>query len=94
MYLAQKAWQLARQLNFDKGRGRAQGVIGMVLRERGELPKAYANQQIALQLSCQSHNPEGEASTLNGLGNISLDLRQYPETIEHYRASEVLYRRL
>ena len=94
MYLAQKAWQLARQLNFDKGRGRAQGVIGMVLRERGELPKAYANQQIALQLNRQSHDPEGEASTLNGLGNISLDLRQYPQAIVHYRASEALYRRL
>lgn len=94
MYLAQEAWQLARQLNFDKGRGRAQGMIGMVLRERGELPKAYANQLIGLQLSRQSHDPEGEAYNLNCLGNISLDLRQYPQAIGYYRASEGLYRRL
>ncbi|MGY3091434.1 two-component system NtrC family sensor kinase [Hymenobacter sp. UYAg731] len=94
MYLAQQAWQLARRLNFDKGRGRAQGMIGMVLRERGELPKAYANQLIALQISRQSHDPEGEAYNLNCLGNISLDLRQYPQAIGYYRASEALYRRL
>ncbi|MDB5268348.1 MAG: tetratricopeptide repeat protein [Hymenobacter sp.] len=94
MYLAQEAWQLARRLNFDKGRGRAQGMIGMVLRERGELPKAYANQLIALQLSRQSHDPEGEAYNLNCLGNISHDLRQYPQAIGYYRASEALYRRL
>jgi two-component system NtrC family sensor kinase len=48
MYLAQEAWQLARQVGFDKGRGRAQGMIGATLRERGELPKAFANQLIAL----------------------------------------------
>ncbi|GAB3860166.1 hypothetical protein GCM10028822_37880 [Hymenobacter terrigena] len=94
MYLAQEAWQLARQLNFDRGRGRAQGMIGMVLRERGDLPKAYANQLIALQISRQSHDAEGEAYNLNCLGNISLDLRQYPQAIGYYRASEALYRRL
>ncbi|MBH8571410.1 tetratricopeptide repeat protein [Microvirga sp. STS02] len=94
MYLAQEAWQLARRLNFEKGRGRAQGMIGMVLRERGDLPKAYANQLIAIQLSRQTHDPEGEAYSLNCLGNISLDLRQYPQAIGYYRASEGLYRRL
>ena len=94
MTLAHEAWQLARRLNFDKGRGRAQGMIGMVLRERGELPKAYANQLIALQISRQSHDPEGEAYNLTCLGNISLDLRQYPQAIGYYRASERLYRRL
>ena len=94
MHLAQEAWELARRLNFNKGRGRAQGMIGMALRERGDLPKAYANQLIALQISRKSHDPEGEAYNLNCLGNISLDLRQYPQAIEYYRASEGLYRRL
>ena len=61
MHLAQQAWQLARQVGFAKGRGRAQGVIGSALRERGELPKAFANQLIALEISQKTNDREGEA---------------------------------
>ncbi|WP_210514748.1 ATP-binding protein [Hymenobacter terricola] len=94
MYLAQRAWQLARRVEFDKGRGRAQSMVGMVLRERGELPKAFANQLIARQVTRQSHDLEGEAYCLNALGNISLDLRQYPQAITYYRQSEAIYKHL
>ena len=94
MYLAQRAWQLARQAEFDKGRGRAQSFIGSVLRERGELPKAFANQLIALQISRESSDLEGEAISLNSLGNISLDLRQYRRAIAYYQQSRRRYQQL
>ena len=94
VYLAQRAWQLASRLRFDKGRGRAQSMVGMILRERGELPQAFANQLIALRIGRATHDLEGEAYALNCLGNISLDLRQYPQAIGQYRQAETLYRRL
>ncbi|WP_201987042.1 tetratricopeptide repeat-containing sensor histidine kinase [Hymenobacter rubidus] len=92
--LAQKAWHLAQPIGYDKGRGRAQSMIGMILRERGELPQAMANELSALRISRQCRDLEGEAYALNCLGNISLDLRQYPPAIAHYREAEGLYRRL
>ncbi|MBF9221493.1 tetratricopeptide repeat protein [Hymenobacter ruricola] len=93
MALAQQAWQLAQRLEFDKGRGRAQGMMGVVLRERGELPKAYANQLIALQISRKTHDLEGEAASLNALGNISFDLRQYRQAIRYYEQARALFER-
>ncbi|MDO7848729.1 tetratricopeptide repeat protein [Hymenobacter sp. M29] len=92
--MAQKAWRLARELGFDKGRGQAQGMIGVVLRERGELPKAFANQLIALQISRETYDLEGEAASLNALGNISFDLRQYRSPIRYYEQSRDLFQRI
>ncbi|MDO7851011.1 ATP-binding protein [Hymenobacter convexus] len=92
--LAQHAWRLAREFGFDKGRGRAQGMIGIVLRERGELPKAFANQLIALQIGRETHDLEGEAASLNALGNISFDLRQYRSAIRYYEKSQALFQRI
>ena len=94
MHLAQQAWQLAQQVGFDKGRGRAQSMIGAALRERGELPKAFANQLIALTISQRSKDLEGEANSQNALGNISFDLRQYRQAIYHYSQSRALFTRL
>ena len=94
MYLAQEAWQLARRVGFDKGRGRAKGMIGATLRERGELPKAFANQLIAYQISHQTSDLLGEAYSLNALGNIRFDLRQYRQALRYYQQSKVLYVRL
>ena len=94
MRLANQAWQLARRLDFDKGQGRAQGMVGAVLRERGELPKAFSNQLIALQLSRSTHDVEGEAVSLNALGNISFDLREYRPAIRYYELSNALFRHL
>ena len=94
MHLAQQAWQLAQQVGFDKGRGRAQSMIGAALREQGELPKAFANQLIALNISQRSKDLEGEANSQNALGNISFDLRQYRQAIHHYSQSRNLFTRL
>ncbi|GAA3959714.1 ATP-binding protein [Hymenobacter antarcticus] len=94
LHLAQQAWQLARQVGFAKGRGRAQGMIGAALRERGELPKAFANQLIALEISQKTNDLEGEASSQNALGNISFDLRQYRQAIYYYSRARALYARL
>jgi signal transduction histidine kinase len=94
MALAQQAWQLAQQVGFDKGRGRAQGLMGASLRERGELPKAFANQVIANQISRKHTDLEGEAFSLNGFGNICADLQQYREAIGYYQRSKRIYERL
>jgi C4-dicarboxylate-specific signal transduction histidine kinase len=94
MSLAQAAWQLAQQVHFVKGQGRAQGMMGAALRERGELPKAFANQILAYQISRQSRDLEGQAYSLNALGNIRFDLQQYRQALNYYRQSEALYARL
>jgi signal transduction histidine kinase len=94
MRLAQKAWQLARQLGFEKGQGRAQGLVGAALRERGELPGAFANQLAAYQLSRRTGDLEGQATSLNALGNIRLDLRQYRLALRYYQQAGALYARL
>jgi len=92
--MAQRALRLARQLGFAKGEGRALSMVGALLRERGELPKAFATQLQARQLARAAHDPEGEANSLNALGNISLDLRQYRAAIRYYEQSRSIFERL
>ena len=94
MRLAQKAWQLARKTGDEKGQGRAQSLVGAALRERGELPKAFANQLAAYQLSRRTGDLEGQAISLNALGNIRLDLRQYRPALRYYQQAGALYARL
>ena len=92
--LAQRARALAQQLGYDKGEGRALSMVGASLRERGELPAAFAAQLAAQQFSRRARDPEGEASALNALGNISFDLRQYRPAIRYYRQAQAAYERL
>ena len=94
LLLAQQALRLAQRVGFVKGQGRAQGMVGSALRERGELPKAFANQLIAYQTSRRVSDLEGQAYSLNALGNIRFDLRQYRQALRYYRASSNLYARL
>jgi C4-dicarboxylate-specific signal transduction histidine kinase len=94
MTMAQQAWQLAQQVAFVKGQGRAQGMIGAALRERGELPKAFANQIQAYQISRQTRDLQGQAYSLNALGNIRFDLRQYRQALGFYRQAQQIYARL
>ena len=94
MLLTQQAWELSSKLGFEKGRGRAQGLTGTGLRERGDLPKAYANLLLARQIGQRTHDLEGEALSLNGLGNISMDLHQYQQAIGQYREAEAQFRHL
>ena len=94
LHLAQRALALARHLRFGQGEGRALGVLGAALRERGELPRAFACQLAARQLGRTSHDALGEAFSLNALGNISLDLRQYRPALRYYEQAMALYQRL
>ena len=94
LHLARRALGLARHLRFGQGEGRALGLLGAALRERGELPRSFAYQLAAGQLGRANHDVEGEAFSLNALGNISLDLRQYRLAIGYYSQSRALYEQL
>ena len=94
LHLTQRALALARRLGFSQGEGRALGILGAALRERGELPRAFAYQLAARALSRASHDGQGEAFSLNALGNISLDLRQYRQAIRYYTQSKARYEQL
>ena len=91
--LAQRALVLARQVGFGTGEGRALSMLGAVQRERGRLPEAFATQLQALRLCRQQPDAEGEANSLNALGNISLDLRQYRQALRYYEQSKAIYER-
>ena len=94
LHLTHRALALARQLGFSKGEGRALSILGAALRERGDLPQAYAYQLKARQLSNANHDVENEAFSLNALGNISLDLCQYQQAISYYAQSKTRYEQL
>ena len=94
MHLAQRALGLARRVGFGKGEGRALSMLGAVQRERGQLPDAFATQLQALQLCRKQLDAEGEAVSLNSLGNISLDLRQYRQALRYYQQSQGIYENL
>jgi two-component system NtrC family sensor kinase len=94
MYWSQRAWQLAQHIGFAKGQGRAQALLGATMRERGELPKAFAKQLLAYQISRQTGDLQGQAYSLNGLGNVRYDLRQYRQALHYYQQSEHIYARL
>ena len=92
--LARRALALARHLGFRQGEGRALGVLGSALRDRGELPRAVACLLAARRLGRATHDAEGEAFSLNSLGNVSLDLRQYRQGLRYYQQSKDRYARL
>ncbi|WP_092671562.1 tetratricopeptide repeat-containing sensor histidine kinase [Hymenobacter arizonensis] len=93
-HLARKALQLAQRVGFGKGEGQALGMIGGVQREQGQLPEAFATLLQSLPLNRQNRDFEGEARSLNSLGNISLDLRQYRQALRYYEQSKTLFERL
>lgn len=94
LHLAQRALALARQRGLGKGEGRSLGLLGALLREQGELPRAFACQLAARKLSRANQDEEGEAFSLNALGNISFDLRQYRQAVRYYEQSKARYERL
>jgi signal transduction histidine kinase len=81
MMLIQNILQEVRRLQFAKGEGRALNVLGLVLTQQAELPRALENYFHALQISRSVHDRQGEAGSLTYIGGIYVQLSQYRQGI-------------
>ncbi|GAB2607549.1 hypothetical protein GCM10027190_63710 [Spirosoma areae] len=86
----QQALQLAQRLNFPKGQGRALYALGVDLRLRAELPQALATLFDALAINRASKDQPGETATLNYIGNVYSDLREYRQALSYYKQAKKL----
>lgn len=88
MSYGQRALQLAREINYAKGEADALGSIGFVMREVGNLPNALKTEFKAYQIA-EAHNQVYEmARSLNIIGNIYFDLKDYTQALTYYHNAQ------
>jgi CHAT domain-containing protein/tetratricopeptide (TPR) repeat protein len=80
-------FQLARKLEAT-----SRNNLGVFYRDAGNYPKALEQQQIALRID-QEIDPQGGATGLNNLANISISTGDYPGAIATFEQSLVISRR-
>jgi CHAT domain-containing protein/Flp pilus assembly protein TadD len=80
-------FQLARKLEAT-----SRNNLGVFYRDAGNYPKALEQQQIALRID-QEIDPQGGATGLNNLANISISTGDYPAAIATFEQSLVISRR-
>jgi adenylate cyclase len=91
LYFARLAYELSDSLNFTIGKIKALEMQGVILLEAGDIPQSLQCQLLGLSLLEGSPDTSHMASILNRIGNIYMELKQYPSAIKYYRQSEELY---
>jgi two-component system, sensor histidine kinase and response regulator len=85
-----QAYQIAKELNYPKGMGRALGNIGWMDYRRGDFVKALENSYDAIKISEQIRDHEEMARCLNNIGAINYEQRQYPTSLNYFRKAYLL----
>ena len=94
LYFAGRAYDLSDSLNLAVGKIKALDTRGFILLESGDIPQSLQCQLLGLSILESSPDTSQKASTLNRIGNIYMELKQYPSAIRYYRQSEDLYEKI
>ncbi|WP_375435467.1 ATP-binding protein [uncultured Hymenobacter sp.] len=92
-WYAQQGLKLARRIGYRKGEGRCLSRLAILLAERGNLPAALRLNLQALQLNRQSHDPRGEARTLNQTGLLYFALDDFRPSLSYYFQARATHER-
>jgi len=91
LYFARRAFELSDALNYPIGKIKSLDTKGFILLEAGDIPQSLQCQLEALKILEESPDTSLKASIINRIGNIYMELKQYPKAIQFYRQSEDLY---
>ncbi|MEP7374758.1 MAG: ATP-binding protein [Chitinophagaceae bacterium] len=90
LVFAEKALDLARELNFTRGQVSALNTAGEALRFLGNYPQALKMQFEALQINRKMKDLAGEATSLGFIGLIYVEFREYRKGLEYLRPASKL----
>lgn len=82
---SRQAYQLAKELNFQKGIGRSLGNMGWIYYRKGDFVKALENSYEALKISERVNDLEEMARCLNNVGAINYEQKQYSASLENFK---------
>ncbi|GAA4455796.1 hypothetical protein GCM10023189_24080 [Nibrella saemangeumensis] len=91
MKYAQQALKLAEKIKFAKGESRALGIIALVVRQGGDLPKALQLQLKSLQIAVDNHLDLDAGFALMRIANINRDIKNYANALAYYRQAKQRY---
>jgi two-component system, NtrC family, sensor kinase len=83
--IAQRAIDLAQQINFPRGEVRGLTSLGSEFDTKGDLPQALSLDFRALSIAEENHLTLEKIVSLNNIGDIFWDLNDYPRAISTYQ---------
>src|SRR6187549_3844987 len=81
---SEKALQLARDLNYNRGIVGSLNLAGESYRLTGNYPKALQYQLQALEISRELRNEEIESNSLGFIGAIYMELNEYRQALQYF----------
>jgi two-component system sensor histidine kinase/response regulator len=85
MEYSRQAYQLATELNYQKGIGRSLGNTGWIYYRKGDFVKALENSYEALKISEKINDTEEMARCLNNVGAINYEQKQYSVSLDYFK---------
>jgi signal transduction histidine kinase len=86
-FYANSALALAEQIKFLRGKANALDILGLVMREKGDLPKSLDLQLSALKIAEDNNFPIEKSNCLRRIGLVYLDLKDFSRTISYFQAA-------
>lgn len=81
---ADEALQLATELKYDKGIGKAYSIMGLLMYYEGRFDEALAYQEQALEADLRSNDLKDIAGTYTDIANLYADKGDLKQAIEYY----------
>ena len=78
-----KALDLANEIHFIRGKAIANGALGLVLREKGDLALALEFMLKALNISKENNLNAEVANNIRRIGLVYIDLQDYPKALRY-----------
>ncbi len=82
---SRQAYQLAKELNYQKGMGRSLGNTGWIFYRKGDFVKALENSYEALKITEKINDYEEMARCLNNVGAINYEQKQYATSLLNFK---------
>jgi len=89
--LAQEAYFLAENLDYEDGESRSLGMMANTLTKIGNYPKALELNIQRLQLEEKRHNPKNYASVLMNIGVVYDLQEEYTLALDYFRKSDSVF---
>lgn len=87
----QEALELSQKLNFPRGEGAANNVLGSIYELRADYEQALDHYFKGLAIYEELHNRRGKASLYNNVGIIYASQSEYDKALEYYQKALVIF---
>jgi signal transduction histidine kinase len=84
-FYANRALALAEQVKFLRGKANALDILGLVVREKGDLPKSLDLQFSALKIAEDNNFRTEKSNCLRRIGLVYLDLKDFSRALSYFQ---------